>query len=127
MKHDLLQLIGDQQNYIAELEEMVRKLEEKNNWIISQLVSYVSTADQMKLYFIMSDGLKKTKNLNKKKIFIVEASGHGSSFVRDADLKLLSLEDAKKDADHWVSHADTIGGQARVVNIETNEVVYNTQ
>lgn len=64
--------------------------------------------------------------MNKKKIFIVEASGHGSSFIRDREPKFLSLDDAKKDADHWASHADTIGGQACVVNIETNEVVYTT-
>lgn len=43
------QLISDQQNYIAELEEKVRKLEEKNNELIQQLVSYVNTVDQMKL------------------------------------------------------------------------------
>lgn len=57
--------------------------------------------------------------------FVVEASGHGSNFVRDNPIKLLTYKDAKRDADHWANYADTIGGQARVVHVQTNTVVYN--
>lgn len=60
-----------------------------------------------------------------EKNFVVEASGHGSSFVRDNPVTLQTFEEAKKDADWWGSHADTIGGQARVVNYFTNEIIYN--
>jgi hypothetical protein len=55
--------------------------------------------------------------------FVVQCSGHGSAFRFDAGpmgedypTQFLTLEQAVAEADRWIGHADTIGGQARVLD-----------
>lgn len=56
--------------------------------------------------------------------YIVEARAHGNnSYVREVPAKLLSLKEAKADAKYFDQYADTIGGQARVVNAKTGVVI----
>jgi hypothetical protein len=49
--------------------------------------------------------------------FIVIASGHGSRERPNypPSLTLQTRQEAEADAEHWVRHADTIGGTASVV------------
>lgn len=54
--------------------------------------------------------------------FAVAASGHGSHFILDK--KPLSRRNAARQALRWRRHADTIGGDALVVQLSTMEVVY---
>jgi len=58
--------------------------------------------------------------------YVVEATGHGSGFVREQPSKVQAFAEAKREADRWTRLADTIGGTARVVDVLTNEVVYAT-
>lgn len=55
-----------------------------------------------------------------KKYYVVKYSaypyGHWSS-----NNKRLTLNDAKKAANKWYSYADTIGGQAKIIDTRTNK------
>lgn len=53
--------------------------------------------------------------------YALYASGHGSEYVRDS--KLRTKNGACKNARHWESMADTIGGRAFVVNIITGKII----
>jgi len=56
------------------------------------------------------------------------ASGHGSAFRYDGSdpdrpTILLTREEALAKALWWVRHADTIGGQAKVIHVPTGEEI----
>lgn len=53
-------------------------------------------------------------------IYYVEYSAHGSNFVPDRTL--LSFKEAYRSAVSWLYYADTVGGQARIIN-STNSIV----
>lgn len=61
----------------------------------------------------------------------VEANGGGSLFQLDVvddeyppNPKRYTLEAAKKEALHWGSIADTIGGRANVIQLSTGKIVF---
>ena len=54
--------------------------------------------------------------------YALEVSGHGSEFIRDN--KLRTKKKALKEARHWESIADTIGGMSQVSNVLTGKVIY---
>ena len=63
--------------------------------------------------------------------YTVEANGHGARnaddtlhYVRNNPPEKLTLAEAKRRALHWCSYADTIGGIARVVDLRTNQIVW---
>jgi hypothetical protein len=62
--------------------------------------------------------------LKRPKIYLVESSGHGSKFFREPNPKLMTFDEAKADAIYWHGIADTIGGEARVINTLTGKVVF---
>jgi len=54
--------------------------------------------------------------------YVVEASGHGSGFVRD-NSKPKTLEQAVGEALHWELHACSVGGRARIVQLSTGRII----
>lgn len=56
--------------------------------------------------------------------YVVEASGHGSRYVVDLTRRY-TLKKAKAYARWWCGYADTIGGHARVIDLQTGKVVHS--
>lgn len=54
--------------------------------------------------------------------YALDVSGHGSGFIRDKDLRTKKV--ALKEARHWESIADTIGGMSQVSNVINGKVIY---
>jgi hypothetical protein len=63
--------------------------------------------------------------------FAVQAAAHGGGCRYDGDdpeepgfAQMRTYEEAVGEAQRWISHADTVGGQARVVHVSTGMVVW---
>ena len=64
--------------------------------------------------------------------FVIKASGHGSKYRFDGENPdspppgpYMTFEEAAAKARHWCGYADTIGGDAAVCNVRTDEEIYN--